>query len=106
MTKNHIPSLNGLRAISILMVVASHLYRHNFLPDNVLVRSIRLWFFNGALGVNVFFIISGFLITGLLIGEKENYGKISLKKFYLRRTIRIFPAYYFLLIVYSALQHT
>ena len=104
MTKNHIPSLNGLRAISILMVVASHLYRHNFLPDNVLVRSIRLWFFNGALGVNVFFIISGFLITGLLIGEKENYGKISLKKFYLRRTIRIFPAYYFLLIVYFVLQ--
>jgi peptidoglycan/LPS O-acetylase OafA/YrhL len=104
MAQKHIPSLNGLRALSIIMVICSHFYRHNFFSDNFLVRYVKLWVFNGALGVNVFFIISGFLITTLLISERENYGKISLKNFYLRRTIRIFPAYYFLLLVYFILQ--
>ncbi len=104
MTKNHIPSLNGLRAISIILVIGSHLYRHHFFSDNVFVSYTKLWLFNGALGVNVFFIISGFLITTLLIKERENTGRISFKNFYLRRTIRIFPAYYFLLLVYVVLQ--
>ncbi|MDQ6888389.1 MAG: acyltransferase, partial [Gemmatimonadota bacterium] len=46
------------------------------------------------LGVRVFFVISGFLITGLLMGENRKSGTISLRRFYLRRTLRIFPAYY------------
>lgn len=46
------------------------------------------------LGVRVFFVISGFLITGLLIAEERKSGSISLKRFYIRRTLRIFPAYF------------
>ena len=84
-----IPSLDGLRAISILLVITFHL-----------IGGER---FNGAfaglgnLGVRVFFVISGFLITGLLLKEMEKTGSINLKKFYVRRALRIFPAFYFLL---------
>lgn len=98
-----IPSLNGLRAISIIIVILSHLKVNGFLPENFFFRYAGMIICNGALGVSVFFIISGFLITTLLIKEKEKNGFISLKKFYARRTIRIFPAYYFLLFVYFIL---
>jgi peptidoglycan/LPS O-acetylase OafA/YrhL len=47
-----------------------------------------------ALGVTVFFVISGYLITGLLVTERERFGRISLRQFYQRRTLRIFPAFY------------
>jgi peptidoglycan/LPS O-acetylase OafA/YrhL len=87
-----------------LLVIGSHLYRHDYFAENIILRYTKLWLFNGALGVNIFFIISGFLITTLLIKEKELFNKISLKNFYLRRTIRIFPAYYFLLFIYFILQ--
>ena len=59
---------------------------------------------DGNFGVNVFFVISGFLITTLLIAEENKTGAISLKNFYLRRIFRIFPAYYFVLLVYFILQ--
>jgi peptidoglycan/LPS O-acetylase OafA/YrhL len=89
-----IPSLDGLRTVSIALVIASHAAR-NFGPTAA---------YNiGDLGVRVFFVISGFLITGLLIAESEKSGRIDLLKFYFRRTLRIFPPYYFLLIVLAVL---
>ena len=90
-TVNRLPSLDGLRAVSISLVIAFHL--------------IGMTAFGGAfsslgnLGVRVFFVISGFLITGLLLKEQERTGGISLKRFYARRTIRIFPALYVFLAV-------
>ncbi len=68
------------------------------------MKYIGIFFFNGPLAVNIFFIISGFLITTLLIEERESSGSISLKNFYARRIIRIFPAYYLLILVYFILQ--
>ena len=106
------PSLNGLRAISILTVILYHIReytppaffggieRRNFLAP------VFDFISDGHLGVNIFFVISGFLITSLLINEKSKTGTISLKDFYVRRTLRIFPAYYFLLLVYFVLQLT
>jgi len=96
-----IPSLNGIRAISILIVIFSH---YKILTDSLRhILPLQL-LENGALGVNVFFIISGYLITYLLLEEEKKYGKVSLTNFYKRRTLRIFPAYYFLLLVYFILQ--
>jgi peptidoglycan/LPS O-acetylase OafA/YrhL len=100
--KKYIPSLNGLRAIVIIIVILCHanfriLHLNIPYPLNILV--------DGYLGVNVFFVISGFLITKLLIEEENNNdGRINLKNFYFRRMFRIFPAYYFLLGVYFLLQ--
>ncbi len=90
---SHLPSLDGLRAISILIVVASHLLVHQ--GNSLLVRILG----SGHLGVLFFFVISGFLITTLLLKEKYKTGTISLKKFYLRRLIRIFPVAYLYLLV-------
>ena len=78
----YFPSLDGLRAISILAVIWYH------------VPELRPLWATGFLGVHLFFVISGFLITTLLLREKSATGKISLKNFYIRRTLRIFPAYY------------
>lgn len=83
--KVRIASLDGLRAISITLVVLSHLvkWRHISLP---VLGSY------GELGVHVFFVLSGYLITNLLLQEYERTSSISLRDFYLRRTFRIFPA--------------
>lgn len=84
-----IPSLDGLRAASILAVIVGHAAGTSGFP-NVLPHLDHL----GYLGVRVFFVISGFLITTLLLAEKESTGRISISRFYLRRTIRIWPAFY------------
>ena len=87
-----IPSLDGLRALSVLMVISAHI-------NGALARLIPFvpfWIYLawGALGVQTFFVISGFLITHLLLKELQSSGTISLKRFYFRRSLRIFPAFY------------
>lgn len=91
-----VPSLHGLRAVSILIVILNHTFKQANLPDRWLP-------FSGPTGVDVFFVISGFLITLLLIRERESTGRISLRSFYIRRVLRIFPAYYFFLAVMCGL---
>ncbi|MEE9391169.1 MAG: acyltransferase [Planctomycetota bacterium] len=83
-------SLDGLRCLSVLAV----LWHHSGLNVDCAL------FHRGQLGVHLFFAISGFLITSLLIRESEQYGEISLSKFYMRRSLRIFPLYYAVLLVY------
>lgn len=98
--KRYIPSLNGIRAVSIIMVIIGHIA-----PWQLNLNESKYWFLcNGLLGVHFFFVVSGFLITTLLIEEEIEKGSISLKNFYLRRIFRIFPAYYFLLFCYFILQ--
>jgi peptidoglycan/LPS O-acetylase OafA/YrhL len=87
-TTKRIPSLDGIRAVSIAMVIVWHYGRDAGLGDMLFV---------GPLGVRIFFIISGYLITGLLLKELEQDGRVNLLRFYFRRTIRIFPAFYFYL---------
>jgi len=81
----HIPSLDGLRAVSFLLVFFAHCGWERFIP--------------GGLGVTVFFNISGYLITTLLRVEYDRSGKINLKNFWIRRSLRILPPFYFLLFV-------
>src|SRR5215468_6055979 len=88
---NRIPSLDGLRCIAVSMVMFSHLLgTQGFLhpPGNTFLYEF------GNLGVKVFFVISGFLITNLLLHELDKSSSIHLGKFYFRRTFRIFPACY------------
>ena len=102
------PSINGLRAISIILVIIGHIKIKEdiFLNANkiIFLQPITSFLSDSHLGVNVFFVISGFLITSLLSAEETNTKKISVKKIYFRRILRIFPAYYFLLLIYFLLQ--
>ncbi len=86
------PGLDGLRCLSIVLVVAYHV---SGLHSGFLGR--------GYLGVALFFAISGFLITTLLLREQDAHGQISLARFYARRSLRIFPLYYAVLGIYVLL---
>jgi peptidoglycan/LPS O-acetylase OafA/YrhL len=93
-----IPSLDGCRAISILLVVLAHLC--DTPAFQVFDPYARLMFHFGPFGVEVFFVISGFIITTLLLNEERRNGSVSLKSFYIRRAFRIWPvAYAYLLVV-------
>ncbi len=78
-------ALDGLRCICIVAVVWHHARPLTDLPTLAT---------RGFLGVDLFFVISGFLIVTLLLRERDQTGGISLQKFYIRRTLRIFPVYY------------
>jgi peptidoglycan/LPS O-acetylase OafA/YrhL len=87
---SRIPSLDGARAISIGLVIVAHLDLVRHVPG--------LWRLDtGNLGVRVFFVISGFIITTLLLTELHRTGSVSLASFYRRRIFRILPAYYMFL---------
>lgn len=98
-TRN-IPSLDGLRAISIALVIIAHssIYFRKWLP-----APLGTYLLFAHLGVSVFFVISGFLITGLLLKEREKTGTIRLLRFYTRRAFRIFPPFYFYLAIVAGL---
>jgi peptidoglycan/LPS O-acetylase OafA/YrhL len=91
-------SLDGLRAISIMAVVWVHATLASSYYSRISTMPILGM---GAFGVDIFFVISGFLITTLLLREKEKNGKISLREFYVRRTLRIWPLYYAVLGFYA-----
>lgn len=88
----HIPSLDGLRALSVLLVIVLHTLLRNHLYNQI-PFAYRL-VGNGSLGVFIFFVISGYLITTLLLREREKTSAISLKSFYIRRAFRILPPLY------------
>ena len=98
-----IPSLDGLRAVAILLVVKYHLAGSFYSLPGLGVGRFAMRLTLGNLGVRLFFVISGFLITTLLLKEQEKRGRISLGQFYIRRALRILPASYaFLLIMLFA----
>ena len=84
---SRIPSLDGLRAVSILIVIAGHSSDSLNVP-----RALQNISYIGNYGVRCFFVISGYLITTLLLKEWDKMGTISISGFYARRTLRIFPA--------------
>jgi peptidoglycan/LPS O-acetylase OafA/YrhL len=98
-TPERIPSLDGLRACSILVVLIAHLAGTHGFPTAVSTIMHNDYVDPGNLAVRVFFVISGYLITALLLAEQRRYGHISLSHFFLRRTFRIFPAYLLFLAV-------
>src|SRR5881396_1438100 len=89
LSSSHLPGLDGLRMVAVFLVVFYHLG----FPTA-----------SGGHGVLIFFVLSGFLITWLLLKEQEQFGSISLRLFYLRRVLRIFPAFYCFWLLWTAAQ--
>jgi peptidoglycan/LPS O-acetylase OafA/YrhL len=81
----YMPGLDGLRALAVIVVLLYH--------------AELTWMPGGFLGVEVFFVISGYLITALLLAEWRQLGRVDLKSFWLRRARRLLPAVYLLLVV-------
>jgi peptidoglycan/LPS O-acetylase OafA/YrhL len=94
LNQSYFPLLDGLRCIAIVSVVWFHAAGGAY-GSGLISR--------GNEGVSLFFVISGFLITSILLREQSGTGNVSLKRFYLRRTVRIFPLYYAILALYVVL---
>ncbi len=102
-TRVFFPNLDGLRFLSFFVVFLFHCY----MTVSPYIResnpgahdTIEFLFRYGSLGVNFFFVLSGFLITYLLIKEKELTGTIHVGNFYVRRILRIWPLYYMVLVI-------
>jgi len=97
---DRIPSLDGLRAVAITLVIAAHAVQRGapWIPPRPTTYIAVLAY----TGVKIFFVLSGFLITSLLLKELRNTGTLSLRSFYWRRTLRIFPAMYAFLMAMGA----
>ncbi len=94
--KEYVSQFDSIRAIAVLLVIV-----HHWVPSDFFLNFLE----NGRLGVNIFFALSGFLITGILLKAKNQIEEQGVKKstvfrnFYARRTLRIFPIYYLLLVI-------
>lgn len=96
--RSHVPPLDGIRGVAVGLVMLRHFLGQNWEPlpgtiDHYVYNIARL----GSNGVDMFFVLSGFLITGILLDTKEKSGYF--RNFYMRRTLRIFPLYYLALAI-------
>ena len=95
----YFPSLNGLRFIAAFMVIIHHIeeQKSDFsFPNHFNSSTIQMF---GELGVTLFFVLSGFLITYLLLEEERTTSTIGIQNFYLRRILRIWPLYFLIIIL-------
>lgn len=89
LSRNHLPALDGIRGLAILMVILFHV---GFVVHPAGPGLPQSYATGGFAGVDVFFVLSGFLITALLLEEREDKGAISFRRFYARRGFRLLPA--------------
>ena len=97
--KLYFPNLNGLRFIAACFVIINHVEQLKAfykIGDGIVSEFARII---GKLGVMLFFVLSGFLITYLLLSEEQSTGKIHTRKFYIRRFLRIAPLYFLIIIL-------
>ena len=97
-------AIDGIRAIAVLWVIIFHIwiFQHNTYPDllgQVAQNPFLVWITKGDLGVDLFFVISGFLIGTILFKEYKRTQTLNFKSFYLRRFLRLFPVYFFSMII-------
>lgn len=103
LNKNHFPSLDGWRAVAIILVIFGH-SRFTTLETSLYNQFIFLLVY-ASLGVKIFFVLSGFLITSLLIKEFIKNEKINIKHFFIKRTLRIFPVLYLYILTIFILNY-
>ncbi len=102
---NYVKGFDSLRAISIILVIASHMGLFAILPESDFIKT-RVWMLiSGTTGVQIFFTLSGFLISSILLSEKLKTGKINFKNFYARRFLRLLPPLILFYGVIGVLMH-
>ena len=97
--KTRLAGLDVLRAVAVLLVMGRHMWSPPASwPAGVRVFS-GMWHNGGWIGVDLFFVLSGFLVSGLLYREFQRHGRISALHFYARRAWKIYPPYYVMIAV-------
>jgi peptidoglycan/LPS O-acetylase OafA/YrhL len=100
MTRTYIPTLDGWRAIAVLLVIGAHSIPMLNNSGTLLGHYLSSIFVHAGLGVDIFFALSGYLICKLLLDEKKFHKKINIKSFYIRRAFRIIsPTLLYLLVL-------
>lgn len=99
MAASRLPSLDLLRFIAVLLVIARHSHPRtaDFEPSLTSIISYSKW--GGWTGVDLFFVLSGFLVSGLLFSEYKKSGSLNAKSFLVRRGFKIYPAFYVFLLL-------
>ncbi len=97
-SNNRLPQLDFLRAVAILLVIGNHAAICPPETNLFLNKFTAVWNRGGWTGVDLFFVLSGFLIAGLLFSEYKKRGAIDIKRFLVRRGFKIYPAFWFLII--------
>jgi peptidoglycan/LPS O-acetylase OafA/YrhL len=97
LANTHNPALDGIRGIAIILVLLVHLTPDSHVRGSRLLEWIYKFAWSGWIGVDLFFVLSGFLITGILLNSRQDVHYF--KNFYMRRTLRIFPLYFGVLFV-------
>lgn len=90
----YFPGLNGIRALAALSVLIAHIYEYQWRFGLAFAPGIGRLTLNGINSVIMFFVLSGFLITYLLLSEIQKTGTVNVRNFYVRRILRIWPVYY------------
>ena len=98
MKKIHFPGLNGVRFIAALLVIIDHTEQFKSYLGMPTLWANSYSAYLGAFGVSIFFVLSGFLITYLLL-EEQKEAPIQIKHFYIRRVLRIWPLYYLIVVL-------
>ena len=99
--RRHVPELDGVRGVAIAMVMALHFVNNQVIPTNLAERAAIKISNYGLWGVDLFFVLSGFLITGILADARGTPGYFV--NFFARRSLRIFPLYFGVLLVFTVL---
>lgn len=97
--KDYIDGLNSLRFFAFSLVFLSHIQYHFSEISNIFFLGVKEFFKIGYLGVDLFFVLSAFLLTSITFKEIEKSGVFSLKKYFKRRSLRILPLYLFILLI-------
>jgi peptidoglycan/LPS O-acetylase OafA/YrhL len=95
-------SLDVLRFVAVWLVLGRHMDLAGCATGGFVRQILDAWFRGGWAGVDFFFVLSGFLVSGLLFREHKKFGRISYQTFFIRRGLKIYPAFYFLLAVSCA----
>lgn len=97
--KVHFPNLDGLRLLGSLIIIIFHIEELKVIAGKEPYSWVKSYLYIGELDVSLFFVLSGFLIGYLLLKEKQDTGNILIGKYYTRRALRIWPLYYFVILI-------
>lgn len=98
-TASRLLPLDVLRAVAVLLVLGNHMPHPPEELTEWIRKPMRLWQHAGWIGVDLFFVLSGFLVAGLLLREQHQHGQMRVGRFLIRRGLKIYPALYFLVAV-------